>query len=133
MASQDEETHTPLPWSLSQGFDLRSFGGSAPAIYVAGSEPGSIGIKLATPFIEGAWADDPEAAANAAFIVRACNSHYDLLEALRPFSDALGSIADKDDVRWPDNDTIEHSGAAEEITWGDLRCARAAIAKALGQ
>ncbi len=78
--------HTPLPWSLSYGFDAREFGGeAAPATYVGGPTPEMIGIKLATPWVEGAWDDDKEAAANAEFIVRACNSHYVLSEALEPF------------------------------------------------
>ena len=55
----------------------------------------------------------------------------DLVFALQPFADALGNIADKDLVRWPDNSTIEHDGAAEEITWGDLRKARTVVAKAM--
>jgi hypothetical protein len=70
--------HTPLPWSISYGFDR----GGSRADYVAGPNPKSIGIKLASPWIEGAWDDDAEAKANAAFIVRACNSHYALVEAL---------------------------------------------------
>lgn len=53
----------------------------------------------------------------------------ELVEAVEPFSVALGNIADTDRERWPDNETIEHSGAAEEITWGDLRRARAVLAK----
>lgn len=53
----------------------------------------------------------------------------DLLDALAPFSKALGNIAAVDAARWPDNETIEHSGAAEEITWGDLRRARFSLSK----
>lgn len=56
----------------------------------------------------------------------------ELLDALDVFSDALGNIADTDRQRWPDNETIEHSGAAEKITWGDLRRARAVVVKAKG-
>ena len=48
-------------------------------------------------------------------------------EALEPFAKALGNVAGPDKVRWPDHETIEYSGAAEEITWGDLRRARASI------
>ncbi len=51
----------------------------------------------------------------------------ELERVLEPFSVALGTIADKGIARWPNNETIEHSGAAEEITWGDLRNARQAL------
>lgn len=76
--------HTPLPWSISYGFDARTVGGKQPpAVYVGGSKPEQTGIKLASPWVEGAWDDDAEAAANAEFIVRACNVHYELLSALK--------------------------------------------------
>ena len=76
--------HTPLPWGISHGFNLTTGAGSR-ADYVCGPNPDSIGIKLASPWQEGAWDDDPEANANAEFIVRACNSHYELYEALKDF------------------------------------------------
>lgn len=63
-------------------------------------------------------------------LLEAADTIEELLEALRVFSDALGVVADTDTVRWPGNETIEHSGAAEEITWGDLRRARDLIRKA---
>ena len=68
----------------------------------------------------------------AATMNQAADTIEALLEALQVFSDALGLLADTNVTRWPDNETIEHSGAAEEITWGDLRRARAAIASAQG-
>jgi hypothetical protein len=74
-------SHTPLPWAISQGFSAPYYG-TEPAHYVAGPNPNAIGIKLASPWIEGAWEDDAEAKANAEFIVRACNTHYGLVEAL---------------------------------------------------
>lgn len=49
-----------------------------------------------------------------------------LREALKPFADALGEVAEFD-PRWSDTDTIEHDGFPEFITVGDLRRARAAL------
>jgi hypothetical protein len=46
---------------------------------------------------------------------------------LKPFADSLGTVAPTDFTRWPDDATIEMDGAAEMITWGDLRRARAAL------
>lgn len=72
--------HTPLPWGISYGFGLGL--SRSPATYIAGPSPEQVGIKLASPWREGAWDNDPEADANVAFIVRACNAHYELTEAL---------------------------------------------------
>lgn len=84
--------HTPLPWGVSYGFsiDLNDYGKGG-AVYVGGPNPNQIGIKLATPWIEGAWDDDEEAKANAAFIVRACNAHYALVAALEAILPCVGS------------------------------------------
>ncbi len=41
------------------------------------------GIKLATPWVEGACDNDAEAEANAEFIVHACNAHCELLNIVR--------------------------------------------------
>ena len=71
--------------------------------------------------------------ANARFIVQACNSHDELLEALRPLA-ALGL--------WEDNyppDSDEYAEARASDSWlevwvrpSQVRAARAAIAKAGG-
>jgi hypothetical protein len=79
-AAVSNATHTPLPWALSYGFSLPRI--SRSASYIAPASPEIVGIKLATPWVEGAWDDDEEAAANAEFIVRACNAYYELREAL---------------------------------------------------
>lgn len=77
--------HTPLPWGVSYGLDLSN--DQKPAHYVAGPNPEQIGIKIATPWIKGAWDDDAEARANVEFIVRACNAHYEMEEVLARFVD----------------------------------------------
>lgn len=50
-----------------------------------------------------------------------------LREALRPFSEALDCVLGEQDS--PDNMMIWDTGACEAITVGDLRRARAALAK----
>jgi hypothetical protein len=82
--------HTPLPWSISHGYAAPYFA-AEPAHYVSGPKAESVGIKLASPWREGAWDDDPEAKANAEFIVHACNAHYELVAALR---EALDMVVD---------------------------------------
>ena len=67
--------HDPLPWEAASDGCLRR----------AGQECGF--LKIASPWIESAWDGDEAALSNAAFIVRACNSHYELLEALSWFVD----------------------------------------------
>jgi hypothetical protein len=93
--------HTPLPWAFGApvgqtGPTTPSFkpfcgGGDWPyaqvtrgldtiAIFPAPDDGGSFGCGKPI---------SAQAEANAAFIVRACNSHYDLLEALELASNAL--------------------------------------------
>lgn len=86
------QKHTALPWGVSHGYCLTG-SDERTRHYVAGPEPKSIGIKIATPWIEGAWDGDEEANANAAFIVRACNSHYELLEALEKAAEHVEHLA----------------------------------------
>ena len=50
-----------------------------------------------------------------------------LAGALEPFVEALGPVVGPDRERWPDKETIEHSGSAEWITYGHLRQARTAF------
>lgn len=81
--------HTPTPWSISYGYDPQLLG--TPAHYIAGPDPKSIGIKLATPWREGAWDNDDEARDNAALIVKAVNAYQPMLEALEEASDILAA------------------------------------------
>lgn len=64
----DTPAHTPLPWAISNGSAQYIWGD---ARWVAAT----MGVR------------DAEGAANAAFIVRACNSHYQLVEALRELTE----------------------------------------------
>jgi len=73
--------HTPLPWSV---------GGNLPYV-VAVTAPEYRGRIPETTICRGQhtggqnwpYLDPMEYRANAAFIVKACNSHYELLEALK--------------------------------------------------
>ena len=73
--------HTPLPWS----FEKHTAGAS---IKGSGKE------WIAT--LQISFVDDIEAKANAEFIVRACNSHYDLLEACKKVINNWGNLHPKD-------------------------------------
>ena len=59
--------HTPLPWKLDLGLGAPEIVGNSRRIARVLYDPGS---------------EDNEVDYNARFIVRACNSHADLLEAL---------------------------------------------------
>ena len=62
--SQPSIEHSATPWELSpQGYIMPTH-----------KNPCAM-LKLTSPWIEGAWDDDPEAAANAAFIVEAVNNY----------------------------------------------------------
>lgn len=78
------QKHTPTPWLLD-GFDICHHTGPATIHVIA---------KTSTP-VEG------DEQANAEFIVRACNAHYDLVEALQTvglsYELAIQSGAVKDD------------------------------------
>ncbi len=87
MEKQDEiggdtakATHTPGPWRLSGNVvrtDLTKIGLSASAGVTIASVVG--GARSGAHFPQ----NDEEVAANAAFIVRACNGWYELIAALR--------------------------------------------------
>ncbi len=66
--------HTPLPWHISN----HAFGGADTGAKIIVRSNKAIVVCAATVHIGGVNAET-----NAAFIVRACNSHYELLEALR--------------------------------------------------
>jgi hypothetical protein len=87
--------HTPLPWHK----DIHG--------HIGDSKGTNIASTWTTP--DDNCPEGRPATANAAFIVRACNAHYDLLEALK----AVVKIADRKTKEFDD--------------------ARAAIAKAEGK
>lgn len=68
MSNETKPMHTPLPWLQGKPYveEIHSLRKRTVAITNANDRR-----------------FEPEDEANAEFIVRACNSHYDLLEALR--------------------------------------------------
>ncbi len=95
--------HTPLPWKPSD---------SGTGIWSAGEPLGKNKI-ICICSCDAVSRPKDENKANAAFITRACNSHYELLEALEA--------------------VLEDTQNGELLTYGQLWMARAAIAKARGQ
>lgn len=84
-----EIKHTPLPWKMDgDGFDS-----------VAARDFGTDGYCIFSVDDDGCYkdgicdllniVDDAESQANAEFIIRACNSHYELLEALKQVNHTL--------------------------------------------
>ena len=78
----DTPAHTPLPWAsqpLETGDDV--------GVSIVGSNLGGL-VCASLPWpTEIDSGDYSRVEANAAFIVRACNSHYQLVEALRGIID----------------------------------------------
>jgi hypothetical protein len=72
--------HTPLPWKASD---------SGTGIWSAGEPLGKNKI-IAICSCDAVSRPKDENTANAAFILRACNSHYELLEALENLIRAIG-------------------------------------------
>lgn len=66
MTENNKPKHTPLPWRVSAG------------LYVKHDLPGGLEESIADAY-PGRMLEAPH---NAAFIVRACNAHYELVEAL---------------------------------------------------
>ena len=66
--------HTPGPWSCDDYGIISQTNNDS----LAGNF-----LRLVSPWAEGAWDEDATAIANAQFIVRAVNSHADLIVALQ--------------------------------------------------
>jgi hypothetical protein len=77
MSKPETTKHTPTPWILS---------GNMGAIYSMSPEASHGGVA------DRVCRCGPEGLANAAFIVRACNCHEELLEALRGCLTALDNV-----------------------------------------
>ncbi len=74
---QETVKHTPLPW--------RAFNTAGPTMQGYSQSSGIVSEEHRDQLIAGCFKDiggEELAAENAAFIVRAVNSHYELLEAL---------------------------------------------------
>lgn len=80
--------HTPTPWRSS-----------FPSYVIGG------GIKICQ--LKGIYVNNPNREADAEFIVRACNSHDELVAMLKTSYDAIASL----DVN------VFGSGADEEVRW----------------
>lgn len=70
--------HTPGPWTVAKR------NSKLVSLISANSEGGDANGGVYVAKTQG-----PDSDANAAFIIRACNSHYDLIEALREARAAL--------------------------------------------
>lgn len=79
----DKATHTPLPWAAERDLPHNRM----PRVH--SSADGSLICECGNM---GTTPDQWEA--NAAFIVRAVNSHHDLIEALREARKIIGGIDD---------------------------------------
>lgn len=67
--------HAPLPWLVEHS--------ATSGFRIVHGEPRPEGYRDAIDLSWGHMAPSPEARANVDFIIRACNSHYDLLESLK--------------------------------------------------
>lgn len=105
----EQAARTPLPWDW-----FHDAGCGLPCIY----GPDDAAVAMLDP-----WTSEEDkdgiAEADAAFIVRACNSHYELLEACSAWIDWL-----KPDTPWRED--------AADYETRMLDAMRAAIAKATG-
>ncbi len=79
--------HTPLPWETQMGEEAREIN-SSPA---TGQSWKAIANVPAND-LGSAEVTDDEATANAQFIVRACNAHYELLAACQRLLATNGHI-----------------------------------------
>lgn len=84
--------HTPLPWRLGLGYEQ-----SEPGVYITGAN----GLIVASDDTEPSQED-------AALIVRACNSHELMVEALQAFL----AYANKPSVRIGDLGLVAQVNAA---------------------
>jgi formylmethanofuran dehydrogenase subunit B len=84
---------TPGPWKAGK------FSSVVGCPITAQPDPSRNTVVIAG--VHGAFGDDyqAEVEANAAFIVRACNAHEDLLEALRRADRALENVGMADDAQ----------------------------------
>jgi hypothetical protein len=103
--------HTPLPWKIHSVTDKHH-------IQIRAKKAGT--EFECSPAVLGGWDTSAEEnEANAQFITRACNSHYELLEALRLLlEDSYNAIDNNNPM---------------QIREATLIQSRAAIAKAKGE
>lgn len=116
--------HTPLPW---RGYPKGSLGEGLIVTGLPGRE--DHGVEIADLLDENLRANGESANAfclrgrqNAAFIVRACNTHYQMLEALRGIDTALTQAYGAFEAEG----LREHIGEVAHDAWKDVRAAIAA-------
>ena len=110
-----ETKHTPLPWCYGAALNYHGF-------YIApnGTLPTLASVERCGAQVNVLVHNFPgETEANAAFIVRACNSHYDLVAALESLLHHIDSINPPSKIFW--------SGSVEQEE------ARIILAKAKGE
>jgi hypothetical protein len=93
--SSEPVKHSPLPWRVTQANEqsgIRTHG-----IETIGDGPDGLSMTIADlndDAFEHADIDSGAALRNAEFIVRACNSHYDLIRMLNVYRLVCGSCGD---------------------------------------
>ena len=116
-----ETRHTPTPWYTGK-YSMQC-GAAADHIYSRQSREPSEGIARCY-----AWVGRGEAEANASFIVRACNAHDELVEALKDAAFSLSKIAVMRTVaEYDEADVAKHCTAEGQKAWSKVN---AAIVKA---
>lgn len=108
VAAPERQAHTELPWSISDTYDH----------IVTGPD----GLAIFECWFRGRRAD---ARANAALIVRACNNHDGLLQALKEAEHQLAYLVEGGDFLMADDTITQLEASRDDI--------RAAIAKAEGR
>lgn len=98
--------HTPTPWLCAS---------DSPEIHTPADASSPVGWHIA--HINGGQSFD-ERMANAAFIVRACNSHAALVEALRMARPYVKSRADANDVTGWESDSRRVLSVIDQLLAG---------------
>ena len=106
-----ETAHTPLPWHIFDGH------------VIASKNNGTVA------FAYGSMADT-RGETNAAFIVKACNAHHDLVEAVKAQHEALDWCFAQLIARSPRDDVFYPS---ESAAWPAMLQANAALKKAAAE
>jgi hypothetical protein len=91
--------HTQLPWMICIGDMIKSANTETLGARVADCDTSAMSDK---PYL----ATEPDKA-NAAFIVRACNSHYELLAALELCTRYLADLSGADWIQGNDSGSVD--------------------------
>lgn len=127
--------HTPLPWRVfepSARYPGIECDGESFSVVVWDDPETEHDAIFSCEGVQGRTRQ--EAQANAAFIVRACNSHYELLEALEAIE--AGTYARPIGERWISEDSPSKNDTCIHGVWMDETCEGclgAHVQKALGK